>query len=127
MAKTAASFRNDYVLRPEYYDLDPVFCLVSNELTDPMELVINTHNRNAMLLQRAEKYKKVRIARAVIIENIKQRILGNASRWNSIIDFGGELVHQYELEKPMSLQAQWCLERDFPDGNQCVYSKRPLR
>ena len=84
-------------------------------LTDPMELVINTHNRNAMLLQRAEKYKKVRIARAVIIENIKQRILGNASRWNSIIDFGGELVHQYELEKPMSLQAQWCLERDFPD------------
>lgn len=80
-----------------------------------MELVINTHNRNAMLLQRAEKYKKVRIARAVIIENIKQRILGNASRWNSIIDFGGELVHQYELEKPMSLQAQWCLERDFPD------------
>lgn len=115
VAKTAASFRNDYVLRPEYYDLDPVFCLVSNELTDPMELVINTHNRNAMLLQRAEKYKKVRIARAVIIENIKQRILGNASRWNSIIDFGGELVHQYELEKPMSLQAQWCLERDFPD------------
>lgn len=101
------------MLRPEYYDLDPVFCLVSNELTDPMELVINTHNRNAMLLQRAEKYKKVRIARAVIIENIKQRILGNASRWNSIIDFGGELVHQYELEKPMSLQAQWCLERDF--------------
>ena len=115
VAKTAASYRNDYVLRPEYYDLDPVFCLVSNELTDPMELVINTHNRNAMLLQRAEKYKKVRIARAVIIENIKQRILGNASRWNSIIDFGGELVHQYELEKPMSLQAQWCLERDFPD------------
>ena len=115
VAKTAASFRNDYVLRPEYYDLDPVFCLVSNELTDPMELVINTHNRNAMLLQRAEKYKKVRIARAVIIENIKQRILGNASKWNSIIDFGGELVHQYELEKPMSLQAQWCLERDFPD------------
>lgn len=51
----------------------------------------------------------------MIIENIKQRILGNASRWNSIIDFGGELVHQYELEKPMSLQAQWCLERDFPD------------
>lgn len=115
VAKTAATFRNDYVLRPEYYDLDPVFCLASNELTDPMELVINTHNRNAMLLQRAEKYKKVRIARAVIIENIKQRILGNASRWNSIIDFGGELVHQYELEKPMSLQAQWCLERDFPD------------
>lgn len=115
VAKTAASFRNDYVLRPEYYDLDPVFCLVSNDLTDPMELVINTHNRNAMLLQRAEKYKKVRIARAVIIENIKQRILGNASKWNSIIDFGGELVHQYELEKPMSLQAQWCLERDFPD------------
>ena len=84
-------------------------------LTDPMELVINTHNRNAMLLQRAEKYKKVGIARVVIIENIKQRILGNASRWNSIIDFGGELVHQYELEKPMSLQAQWCLEIDFPD------------
>lgn len=53
-----ASFRNDYVLRPEYYDLDPVFCMVSNELTDPMELVINPHNRNAMLLQRAEKYKK---------------------------------------------------------------------
>lgn len=51
----------------------------------------------------------------MIIENIKQRILGNASKWNSIIDFGGELVHQYELEKPMSLQAQWCLERDFPD------------
>lgn len=58
VAKTAATFRNDYVLRPEYYDLDPVFCLVSNELTDPMELVINTHNRNAMLLQRAEKYKR---------------------------------------------------------------------
>ena len=123
VAKTAASFRNDYVLRPEYYDLDPVFCLVSNELTDPMELVINTRNRNAMLLQRAEKYKKVRIARAVIIENIKQRILGNASRWNSIIDFGGELVHQYELEKPMSLQAQWCLERDFPDENNAYIAK----
>ena len=71
-------------IRDRYYDLDPVFCLASNELTDPMELVINTHNRKAMLLQRAEKYKKVRIARAVIIENIKQRILGNASRWKDV-------------------------------------------
>ena len=107
VAKTEAPFLNAYVLRPQFYDLNPVVSLKPNELTDPMELVINTHNRNAMLLQRAEKYKKVRIARAVIIENIKQRILGNASRWNSIIDFGGELVHQYELEKQMSLQAQW--------------------
>ena len=112
--RTAASFRNSYILRPEYYDIEPVFCVVSNELTDPMELVINTHNRNAMLLARAMHHKKIRRLQAVIVENIKQRILGNASNWNSIIDFGGELVHEYDLPKPMSLQAVWCLEREFP-------------
>ena len=68
-----------------------------------------------MLLSRAMHHKKVRRLQAVIIENIKQRILGNASNWNSIIDFGGELVHEYDSQKPMSLQAVWCLEREFPD------------
>lgn len=113
--KAPAAYRDSYVLRPEYYDIDPVFCLVSNELTDPMQIVLNEHNRNVMLLERAKEHQKVRHLKAVIIENIKQRILGNASHWNCIVDYGGELVHEYKGEKPMSMQAVWCLEREFPD------------
>lgn len=122
-SKAAAAFRDTYLLRPHYYDIEPVFCMVSNELTDPMELVINRHNRNAMLLERAKKYPKVRRFQAVLIENIKQRILGNAAKWDCIIDFGGELLHEYDLEKPMSLQAVWCLERDFADEINAFVSK----
>ena len=60
VAKTAATFRNDYVLRPEYYDLDPVFCLASNELTGPDGAGDKYPQPQCNALQRAEKYKKVR-------------------------------------------------------------------
>jgi len=93
-----------YGLRPEYYDLDPVFCLVSNELTDPMELVINTHNRNVFHLDALPSILCLIFSMITALAILT--FLYFSARCN---------VHQYELEKPMSLQAQWCLERDFPD------------
>ena len=57
VAKTAATFRNDYVLRPEYYDLDPVFCLASNELTDK----IQGPDHNTDVYKRQNKFMCLRL------------------------------------------------------------------
>lgn len=102
-------------IRPQFMDIDQVFCLVSNEQTNPMEIVINPGNKNAGLLLRTSENKKIRRILSVIIENIKQRILKKQKTWHGIVDFGGELALNYTLDEPMSMQAVWALERDFAD------------
>lgn len=102
-------------LRPKGCKNVAAFCLVSNELTSPFEIIYNPYNRNARLLKKAEKYKKVRKLCAIISENIKKRITTNNKSWNKIIDFGGEFVDEYTESKSLSLQSIWCLESDFPN------------
>lgn len=113
--KNVISYRGMSAPRPTECENDQVFCLVSNDLIKPMELVLNPANRNAQLLQQAENYDKVRKMRAVIIENIKQRILGSQKHWDKLIDFGGMFVVDWDSTKALSLQSVWCLESGFAD------------
>lgn len=102
-------------LRPRGCKNVPAFCLVSNELTSPFEIIFNPYNRNARLLKKAEKYEKVRKLCAIISENIKQRILVTNKSWDKLIDFGGEFIDEYTDDKALSRQTIWCLESDFPN------------
>ena len=77
-----------------------------------------------MLLADAEVYPKVRNLRAVIIENIKRRILGTHRNWKKIMDFGGTIMEDWESEEAVSVQAMWCLEPNFPElVNEFIASK----
>lgn len=114
--KQLSEFRNNVRLQPYGCDMPNVFCLVSNELTSPMELVLNPYNKNANILLKGERYEKVRRFKATVVENIKQRILGNLKKWNRIIDFGGECIDEYKSSKSLSIQSVWCLEDGFAEA-----------
>lgn len=107
--------RGRYITQPAIPEEHMEFCLVSNELTSPLELVLNPANRNVMLLDRAQDHIKVRRLMAVIKENIKRRILNPNSRWTKALDFGGEYLEEYKSLKALSMQCVWCLEKDFPN------------
>ena len=122
--KETSAFRKKIQLYPMECQDPPVFCLVDNLRTKPLEVVINTGNKNARLLADAEVYPKVRNLRAVIIENIKRRILGTHRNWKKIMDFGGTIMEDWESEDAVSVQAMWCLEPNFPElVNEFIASK----
>lgn len=112
--KEPSSYRNNCLRQPIGCESSNVFCLVSNEETKPFELILNPLNRNAAILMEAEKYDKVRQLKSIIVENIKKRIISSQTKWDKIIDFGGEVVEDYTLTNPVSIQSIWCLEKEFP-------------
>lgn len=114
--KEISEYRDKVQLQPDGCDMPNVFCLVSNELTSPMEIILNPYNRNANILLDGECYEKVRRFKAVIVENIKQRILGNLKNWHKIIDFGGECIDEYKSSKALSIKSVWCLEDGFAES-----------
>ncbi len=102
-------------LKPRGCSQNPVFCFVSNELTEPIEILFNPFNKNASLLINAKKHKKIRTMMAIISENIKRRILGRKGSWDKIIDFGGEFIDDYSQEEALTIKSVWCLEDSFAD------------
>ena len=124
MKKETSAFRKRIQLYPTQCQYPNVFCLVDNLRTRPLEVVMNSVNKNAQLLARAEIYPKVRNLRAVIIENIKRRILGTHRNWKKIMDFGGTIMEDWKSEEAVSVQAMWCLEPNFPElVNEFIASK----
>ncbi len=112
--KEPGEYRNSQWMVPKGCESPNVFCLIYNDQTEPFEIVLNPYNRNAALLIEGEKYEKVRELKAVIIENIKKRIISSQTKWDKILDFGGEAVEDYTLREPVSVQSIWCLEKEFP-------------
>lgn len=123
--KTTYEFDGDFDLNPKGCDSPEVFCLVSNERTSPIELIINPYNRNAQLLIRARAFGKVRALETIIVENIKQRIVSmQKRRWDKIIDFGGSIVEEWNSDTALSLQSVWCLESNFADSLNVLVAER---
>ena len=58
-------------------------------------------------------HPKVHAMMAVILENIKQRIINSHHGWSKIVDFGGSFVDDWDTTKIATVQAMWCLENDF--------------
>jgi hypothetical protein len=58
-------------------------------------------------------HPKVHNMMAVILENIKQRIINTKHHWNKVVDFGGSFVDDWDPENIATVQSVWCLERDF--------------
>lgn len=113
--KETSAFRENIKLYPTVCANPQLFCLVDNLRTKPLEVVINTENKNARLFLEAEYYPKVRKLRAVILENIKRRILGTHRNWKKIMDFGGIILEDWQSEEAVSVQSMWCLEPNFPE------------
>lgn len=112
-------------IRPIGCDFPPVFCLVSNEYLAPMEIIINSYNRNAQLLMSAHDNEKVKALENLIIENIKRRIIApKKKRWDKIIDFGGTIIEEWDSDTSLSLQSVWCLESDFANMLNVLVAER---
>lgn len=114
--KDVKEYRDKIQLNPDGCDMPNVFCLVSNELTSPMEIILNPYNKNAKLLLDAQSYEKVRKLKATIVENIKQRILSTKRNWKKIVDYGGECIDEYKSDTALSIQSVWCLENKFANS-----------
>jgi hypothetical protein len=56
---------------------------------------------------------KVHNMMAVILENIKQRIIDSKTHWNKIVDFGGSYVDEWDPKNVATVQSVHCLESDF--------------
>ena len=124
MKKSISPYRKGFQPYPPEEIDDMVFCFVANEQSGPFHIILNKNHRNVKLLESCIDHPKVNNLREVIIENIKQRIINSQNHWNKIIDFGGSFVDEWSSDSPMTVQAIWCLERDFADSvNQFIQLK----
>lgn len=106
---------NEVELYPDGCSVSKVFCFVDNTRGTPFEIILNPYNRNARLLEDAMEHDKVSNLVAVIIENVKRRIVEGKIKWDKIIDFGGTIMEDWYDDKAISLKSAFCLESDFPD------------
>ena len=65
----------------------------------------------------------------MIIENIKQRIKMAQNRGlDKLIDYGGQIIDEWNSDKDLSIQSIWCLEKEFPMAlNQFIAEKLTAR
>ncbi len=124
MKKSVIPYRKAYQLYPKNQVDDLVFCFVTNDPKGTFDIIINENHRNAQLFAKCQTDPLVCSIREVIIENIKQRMINSQNRWDKIIDFGGSFVEEWKSQKPITVQAIWCLEDDFANSvNTYIRSK----
>lgn len=113
MIRSVVPYRNSYRLYPATIGYDDIFCLVTNHQSSTLELLLNREHRLYRMLEPVMYHPKVHAMMAVILENIKQRIINSHHGWSKIVDFGGSFVDDWDPQKVPSVQATWCLESDF--------------
>lgn len=113
MLRSVVPYRNVYSLRPPRIGYDDIFCLVTNNHMGTLDIIVNEDHRLAKMLQPVWYHPKVHRMIAVILENIKQRIINSQHRWNRIIDFGGFFIDDWNPKNVATVQSIWCLESDF--------------
>ena len=113
---SAAAYRNACLLKPGSLGYDNIFCMAEKTEDGRLEIIVNEEHRLAKMLAPVREEPRVHRMMAVILENIKQRILNTKQNWNSILDFGGQLVDEWKLPCGVSEQSVWCLENDFPQN-----------
>ena len=113
MIRSVVPYRNSYHLYPQTIGYDEIFCLVTNNQGRSLDILLNKEHRLYKMLKPVMYHPKVHAILAVILENIKQRMINSNHGWSKIIDFGGMIVDDWDPSKVATLQAMWCLENDF--------------
>lgn len=113
MVRSVVPYRYSYRLRPPKIGYDDIFCLVTNNSTGTLDMMVNEDHRLAKMLAPVWYHPKVHKMMAVILENIKQRIINSQHRWDRIVDFGGAFVDDLDERSVATVQSIWCLESDF--------------
>ncbi|MBQ2283372.1 MAG: ATP-binding protein [Agathobacter sp.] len=108
------AYKNEYQLYPKICPRDDIFCYVINDQPEYFELKFNEKHPMASLLM-GKDHPRIIWLLGVIAENIKYRILHSQNRWKKIMDFGGVRVDSWNMEAPVTLKAEWCLEEDFAE------------
>lgn len=113
MIRSVVPYRNSYSLYPSTIGYDDIFCLVTNNQGSTLDILLNKEHRLYKMLEPVMYHPKVHAMMAVILENIKQRIINFHHGWSKIVDFGGSFVDDWDPSKIATVQATWCLENDF--------------
>lgn len=114
--KSVVPYRNVYSLKPKRIGYDDIFCIAERSTDGRLELIVNEEHRLAKQLAPVGDDPRVRRMMAVILENIKQRILNTKQNWSSILDFGGLLIDEWKMNCSVNEQCVWCLETDFVEN-----------
>jgi hypothetical protein len=113
MIKSVVPYRNAYSLGPPNLGYDDIFCVITNNQTDTLDIIVNEEHRLAKMLEPVMYHPKVHNMMAVIYENIKQRVINSQNRWNKVVNFGGSFVDDWNPRNVATVQTVWCLESDF--------------
>lgn len=114
--RSVVPYRNAYSLKPKTLGYDDIFCIAEKTMDGKLEILVNEQHRLAEMLEPVKDDPRVHRMMAVILENIKQRILNTKQNWSSILDFGGQLVDEWKTSCSVHEQSVWCLENDFPEN-----------
>lgn len=124
MEKSPIRYRNAIRLLPEGFGNDKIFCMVTNCQRDTLELLLNKEHRLHRMLEPVWYHPKVHNLMAVIIENIKQRIINSQNQWDKIVDFGGEFVDDWNPQNIATVQSVGCLENGFVEAVNAFFDSR---
>lgn len=113
MIRSVVPYYRSYRLHPPKVGYDNIFCLLTDNDSGRLELTINEEHRLAKMISPVKYHSKVHAMVAVILENIKQRIINTRHSWDKIVDFGGQFVDDWDGRKSMTVQSIGCLEDDF--------------
>ena len=128
MIRSVVPYRNSYSLRPKTFGYDDIFCMVTNNQSGTLDIILNKEHRLYKMLEPVMYHPKVHSMLAVILENIKQRIINSNHAWTKIVDFGGSFIDDWDTDKVATVQSMWCLENDFPISvNEFIESRLTLR
>lgn len=116
MEKSVVPYRSSFMLRPPKLGYDDIFCYVTNNQQETLEILLNEEHRLYRQLAPVLYYPKVHNMISVILENIKQRIIHVQNQWDKVVDFGGILVDDWNPQNVATVQSVWCLEHDFADS-----------
>ena len=98
--------------------------MVTNCQRDTLELLLNKEHRLHRMLEPVWYHPKVHNLMAVIIENIKQRIINSQNQWDKIVDFGGEFVDDWNPQNIATVQSVGCLENGFVEAVNAFFDSR---
>ena len=116
MEKSVVPYRNSYSLQPPHLGYEDLFCIVTNHQQGTLEILMNKEHRLYRQLEPVWHHPKVHNMMAVILENIKQRIINSQNRWDKLVDFGGSFVDDWNPQNVATVQSIWCLEYDFTES-----------
>ncbi len=110
---SSVPFGQSVCLHPRQVGYDSIFCLLTDNSTGRLELIVNKEHRLAKMYLPVQYHSKVHAMMAVIFENIKQRIINTRHPWDKIVDFGGQFVDDWDGKKSAVVQSVGCLEDNF--------------